>query len=226
MRCEQARQLFDAYLDGELSPALATELGAHRLRCAECRRALALLEVSGHILASDRDPVSLPEGFEDRLLACMAKPSTRWSRRARHALYIAGPLAAAALVALAFLGAFDRRSGEVAGEEAAWTKAAFTEDRASGSDDSLDAAVDEADEEATREWDLWGQQVLENFDSQRQRGESLQRALDQRMLQFLDVLEKAKENSRSPAESLENDVTDGSLPPKAPPTNGESLEDR
>ena len=111
MRCEQARQLFDAYLDGQLSPSQGTELGAHRLQCAECRRALALLEVSGHILASDRDPVAVQDDFSDRLLACMDVRRARWIRRIPRILYVAGPMAAAAVVALAFFGVFDSNRG-------------------------------------------------------------------------------------------------------------------
>jgi hypothetical protein len=113
MRCEQARQLFDAYLDGELSAGQATEVGTHRLNCAECRRALALLEVSGHIIAHDRDTVAAPSAFTDRLLACMDEPHNRWVERVRRYVYYGVPLAAAAVIGLAFLGVFDRRpSGE------------------------------------------------------------------------------------------------------------------
>ena len=34
--CQNARQLFDRYLDGELTSSLHTELHAHRLNCSEC----------------------------------------------------------------------------------------------------------------------------------------------------------------------------------------------
>jgi Putative zinc-finger len=108
MRCEEARQLFDAYLDGELSPSLATELGVHRVRCAECRRSFALLEVSGHIISSDRDPVTVPDDFSERLLACVDVREHGWVAKVRRTLYFVGPLAAAAVIAMAFLGFFDR----------------------------------------------------------------------------------------------------------------------
>jgi len=126
MDCEQARQLFDAYLDGELGSALATELGAHRVRCAECRQALALLEVSEHLITSDPERRELGTNFTHRLLACMDMPDENWRpavngpsgriaerepmvSRLRRGLFWAGVSAAAAMVALAFLGAFDRR---------------------------------------------------------------------------------------------------------------------
>jgi hypothetical protein len=108
MRCEDARRLFDAYLDGELAGSQATELGAHRLNCPDCRRALALLEVTGHVLASDRDRLQTHEDFTDRLLACIEAPRVRWAQCFRNILYLGGPLAAAAVIGLAFLGAFDR----------------------------------------------------------------------------------------------------------------------
>lgn len=116
MHCGQARQLFDAYLDGELSSSMATELDAHRLKCADCRRALALLEVSEHVLTSTKDPVRVRRDFTDRLVACIEDRRSPFSIRLRRGLYVGAPLAAAAVIALAFLGAFDRsRAGEFAG---------------------------------------------------------------------------------------------------------------
>ncbi len=78
MNCEQARTLFDAYLDGELSGSLAAELGAHKLRCASCRRELALLEVAGHVIASDTQTPLLSEEFTERLLAYATQRPRRW----------------------------------------------------------------------------------------------------------------------------------------------------
>lgn len=116
MDCRQAQQLFDAYLDGELSPSLATELGAHRVQCADCRRALALLEVSGHIISADHDEIIPDEAFTDRLLACMDEPNPAITHQIWRVATIGGGLAAAALVALAFLGMFDTGNrGVVAG---------------------------------------------------------------------------------------------------------------
>jgi hypothetical protein len=99
MNCEQAQNLFDAYLDGELHGPLATEFAAHRLRCPTCRRELALLEVAGHVISSDTKSPLLSAEFTDRLLACAAqRPRQKtWRRRL---LVIGGPLAAAACVAL------------------------------------------------------------------------------------------------------------------------------
>ena len=194
MRCEEARQLFDAYLDGELSPALATELGAHRLRCPECRRALALMEVSGHIVASDQDTISVSEGLTDRLLACMERRhQARWPHRIRRGLYIGGPLAAAAVICLAFLGVFDRDTGEVAGARESLTPAALED--IFETDVAPDALRPDADDAATVELDQWGEQFQRNLDGKRHGVESLQKAGDMTVLQLLDALEKAKDKS-------------------------------
>lgn len=115
MHCEEAQQLFDAYLDGELSPSLAAELGAHQLQCARCRQSLALLEVTGHILASEPDDAGLSHDFANRLLACLKQPKTRPMRRLQRWIYLGVPLAAAATIALAVTGVFDRQT-RVAGD--------------------------------------------------------------------------------------------------------------
>lgn len=105
MNCEQAKNLFDAYLDDELSPSLATELGAHRLNCANCRHQLALLEVAGHVIGADfNSDVELPAEFTERLLACIDRPRTTsrhpWNRRP---VWVGGSLlAAAACLAIMF----------------------------------------------------------------------------------------------------------------------------
>ncbi|MCH7813128.1 MAG: zf-HC2 domain-containing protein [Planctomycetes bacterium] len=100
MNCEQARNLFDAYLDGELSSALETELHAHRLNCPDCRQELALMEVAGHVIQSGTDEFTLQPDFTDRLLACVAADAPQ--RRSRRGLIIriGAGLAAAACVTL------------------------------------------------------------------------------------------------------------------------------
>lgn len=194
MRCEQARQLFDAYLDGELSPAIRTELGAHRVRCAQCRRALALLEVSGHVIQSDVDPVAVRDGFSDRLLACVETSQRRWTHRTRRALYLAGPLAAAAVIALAFLGFFDGREPMVAGEKVEVPVAV-----------QLDPAVQplvaetELDADATLgenpPLEDWLTRTRDNMSSKLESGQSLQRYMDLTILQWIDILNSAAQTS-------------------------------
>jgi len=189
MRCDEAKRLFDAYLDGELSGALATELGAHRLRCASCRRDLALLEVSGHIIGSDRDAVTVREDFTDRLLACVDVRGARWRERFRRVLYIGGPLAAAALIALAFLGFFDGRGkSRVAGLRVEPRTVAKAPALARQVEDPPlvvnggDGALDE-----------WIQQAQQNLAAKRESGESLQQMFDLTILQMLQILEEARD---------------------------------
>jgi len=194
MQCEQARQLFDAYLDGELSPALATELGAHRVHCSDCRRALALMEVSGHVIASDREAVNLPVDFSDRLLACMDAPHHRRAARLRYAMYFSGPLVAAAVIVMAFLGVFDRKSTTVAGREEKMKgklAPALQQPSTTAPQDPTTQARIEAEYSLEQLFGQWEK----NYETKRQSGESLQQQLDLTIGQWLDILEEAKDTS-------------------------------
>lgn len=216
MRCEQAQTLFDAYLNGELSASLATELGAHRVQCASCRRAMALLEVTGHIVRSDDEPASLKGGFSERLLACMeAQPVSR-SQRLRRGLYIVGSLAAAAVVALALIGVFDGREAMVAGE-----KVQRVVDPADG---SFDAAIERGllgtrerddDPDAVR-LDEWAERARENLAAKRERSETLQKAFGQTMDQLLEALEQA-----APTPPVDRQGSSPGDPQTGPPVNAD-----
>lgn len=201
MNCAEARQLFDAYLDGELAPTLALELGAHRVKCPECRRALAILEVTGHIIASDRDPVSLQGDFQERLLACVNRRGSLGWHRARRFAYVGGPIAAAAVVALAFLGVFDRPAARVAGHREQALDVGIEEYRA-GSGEST-PAVDVANERL----EAWIERTEKNIDAKRKSGESLQQALDLTVRQLLDVLREPGRASESPDHPIQPDAT-------------------
>ena len=197
MRCEQARQLFDAYLDGELPPALVAELGAHRVQCAECRRTFALLEVSGHIIASDRDPVGLREDFAERLLGCLEMQKARWPYRVRRLLYFAGPLAAAAVIALAFVGVFDRaHDTKVAGD-----RSAIEVPTPLRSADSIlvpelaDEGVPTANDDADRALQEWVDRTQENLSAKLESGEKLRESFDLTILQWLDIFNSPESTS-------------------------------
>ncbi|MCG3130284.1 MAG: hypothetical protein FLDDKLPJ_01038 [Phycisphaerae bacterium] len=111
MNCEQAQHLFDAHLDGDLPPGLATELAAHRIECEDCRRQLALLEVVEHVLVSEIDePEPLCDDFTDRLMACL--PAAPRSRR-RRTLVLTAALAAAAALAFLVYGPWGRGKAHV-----------------------------------------------------------------------------------------------------------------
>jgi len=224
MRCEEARQLFDAYLDDELSPSLATELGAHRVRCAECRRSLALLEVSGHIISSDREPVTVREDFSERLLACVDVLEHGWPAKIRRTLYVAGPLAAAAVIALAFLGFFDRgRDSRVAGVkvEPTHVEAGVTTSRA----DAPFPSVHDR-EAAERAIDLWISQMQTNRAAKALTGESTTtQPSDLTILQILEMLKDAKGDSPDLHHFPGADLNEPFGPPDDRPIDEEDVED-
>ncbi|MFQ5413300.1 MAG: anti-sigma factor family protein [Phycisphaerae bacterium] len=192
MHCEAARQLFDAYLDGELSGSLAAELGAHRLQCAACRRELALLEVSGHIIASDRESSSISDGFTDRLMACMGSEPVSWVRRIRLGLYVAAPLAAAAVVVMAFLGVFDRPANRVAGLEEQAPATARASRSAPLQDSVAPASADVQAPGGIEPLDRWLERAGENLAAKRRSSDALHRKLDLTVLQLLDILQRTE----------------------------------
>lgn len=100
--CQHARQLFDRYLDGELSPSLQAELHAHQLSCSTCQGELAILEACGDVVALDRCEPRPSESFTDRVLLARRVQLSRKPRRWGRAALIAGsPMAAAASILLA-----------------------------------------------------------------------------------------------------------------------------
>lgn len=214
MRCDQAQQLFDAYLDSELSPSLATELGAHRIRCPECRQALALLEVSGHIVRTDQEPVQLERNFTDRLLGCMEKQTTPWFVRWRREIYIAGPLAAAAVISMAFLGAFDNSEPKVAGVKAIGVERPAPQAPVSLPEATpLDApGAADVNQEML---EAWVDQARNNIAIKRESGASLRQLLDQTATQWGHILEDA---GAKPAPAQEST---GSESPVSPTEEGD-----
>ena len=69
MNCSEAEQLFDAYLDGQLTGSLRLELDAHRLRCRRCQQTLAMMEACEHVLTADRRAPELSVDFTERVMA-------------------------------------------------------------------------------------------------------------------------------------------------------------
>lgn len=207
MRCEQARQLFDPYLNGELSTPMATELHAHRVKCAACRRELALLEVSGHVLKADDDPVQLDVNFTDRLIACVDSPRSRWSAPLRWSAYVGAPLAAAAVVAMAFLGVFDAGSNGKVASEVTSIEAVLGEPPVPPV--LADAPVEPAVSNRSHPLDAWFHEVQADTDAKRRNGPVMQDTLDLTILQLLDILEDAKKaNSTDPASQRASEAGD------------------
>ena len=226
MNCEQARQLFDAYLDGELPPALATELGAHRVNCPECRQALALLEVTGHIIASDSEPVSLRDDFSERLLECMDTKVSRWPSRMRRILYISGPLAAAAVIALAFLGVFDRHDTKVASEKTqAVGVPSVVEADANGASNEIDEAELEAIADADRALEEWVERTRENLNTKLESGEKLREYFDLTIFQWLDIVNSAQNASGGEDHFPGADIQLEPDADMAVPTDDDTIED-
>jgi hypothetical protein len=205
MNCEHARQLFDAYLDGELSPSLATELGAHRLRCPDCRRDLALLEVTGHVVAHDRAPAQLSEAFSDRLLSCTRTHQRDARRTWLSRLYVAGPLAAAAVVVLALLGVFDRRNPRVAGET---VRRSPEEVRRQTADPDAETRLnrlsrlpdENRNDPYARSLDQWAVQAQKTLEAKQEDGASFQQLLELKAAQFLNLLTQPAEKD-TPADA-------------------------
>lgn len=74
--CRDVRHLYDAYLDGELSPSLAAEVQAHLLQCPECQREVEMARACGHLIASDPGAPVLPDDFASRVVAQLDQPQT------------------------------------------------------------------------------------------------------------------------------------------------------
>lgn len=166
MNCEQAKNLFDAYLDGELSPSLETEFGAHRLNCAHCRHRLALMEVAGHVIGADSGgDVELPADFTERLLACIDRPrrasKPSWKRR----IWVGGSvLAAAACMALVFNTWLFGHGRRVAGVRAVSNTPAVDPDVDVASDPEFDRAFESVVRQFESTWSTRAQstnQIIE-----------------------------------------------------------------
>ena len=107
MNCWDAEQLFDAYLDGQLSGTLRLELDAHRLRCPRCRQALAMMDACAHVISTDESRTRVSEDFTDRVMATIATRQAApvrtfgsgWFTAGRRRLFVAA-VAQAAAVAL------------------------------------------------------------------------------------------------------------------------------
>ena len=106
--CHQAVQLFDRYLDEDLSPSLQAELYAHVLHCSPCQSRLAVLEACGDVIRMDRPEPQISAGFTERVMAsCREELAVRTAGRSRRpvrrvGLYAMSSLAAAASIALVF----------------------------------------------------------------------------------------------------------------------------
>ncbi len=182
------------------------------------------MEVSGHIIASDRDPVALRGGFSDRLVACVEPKASQRMIRLRRSLYVAGPLAAAAVVVLAFLGVFDRSDPKFAGEKVEWVDVGAMRPSQDPSPQEYppEYSPASADERLLTEWI---EQTQRNMAAKRRSGESLQKALDLTILQLIDILNQAKDASSGEDHFPGADVDAPDAPSKPVSSNSEDVED-
>jgi hypothetical protein len=99
MTCQEARDLFSARQDGELSPSDAAQLEAHLSGCAECRAEWARFDQVVSLLHATVPPHA-PPGFVDRVVGAAQREP--WYRRVigqvLFPLRVKVPLEAAALV--------------------------------------------------------------------------------------------------------------------------------
>ncbi len=102
INCEQAKNLFDPYLNDELSSALVTELDAHRLECDVCRHQLTLMEACGNVVRLDTNEPRVSEDFTDRLMAILEDEQSprRYLQIDRRLKVVGGLLGVAAAIAL------------------------------------------------------------------------------------------------------------------------------
>ena len=102
--CQHARQLFDRYLDDELSSSLQSELHAHVINCTPCQNHLAVLEACGDVIRLDKCEPAPSESFTDRVLAARREQVAAGRVRARGwgrlVWRIGAPVAAAASIVL------------------------------------------------------------------------------------------------------------------------------
>jgi Putative zinc-finger len=104
MTCHDARELFSALIDEQLTREERADLYGHLATCADCRRELAAVERTV-ALVRGAAPARAPLGFVDRVVAA-ARPTPWYVRAARAALLpwpVKLPLGAAALVLVAGL---------------------------------------------------------------------------------------------------------------------------
>jgi hypothetical protein len=116
MNCSEAEQLFDAYLDGQLTGSLRLELDAHRLRCRRCQQTLAMMEACEHVLTADRRVPALAEDFTERVMSDAVRrrriPGRLRSTRVAVAVGFGLQAAAVLILAIIFQSKPDQPLGE------------------------------------------------------------------------------------------------------------------
>jgi hypothetical protein len=89
MTCHDARELFSALIDEQLTRGERADVYGHLATCADCRRELAAVERTVALVRGST-PARAPAGFVDRVVAA-ARP-TPWYRRAARAALLPWPV--------------------------------------------------------------------------------------------------------------------------------------
>ncbi len=203
MQCDRVLNLIDPYVDGELAGALASEVAAHCVRCADCGRALALAQVTASVIASGRGEPALDDDFTDRLLACVEqrRPLVQ-GRRRRWLVYGVASSAAAAVLAIAFSLPGRERPTAVLGQFAPWPL------------DEPPTASGAAVDRPAADWQRVAAPFEHGINRTHDLGVSLQRSFEAAMTEMLRSLE-----AQTPSKSSESATSDDPAgPPKAPAT--------
>ena len=80
MRCERARELIGAHVDGELDSADAAAIAAHLESCSSCRERMSdIKHVSGAMAALGREPA--PEALLQRVRSSLASAAEQQDPR-------------------------------------------------------------------------------------------------------------------------------------------------
>jgi anti-sigma factor RsiW len=105
MRCERARELIGAHVDGELDRGDAAAIAAHLESCASCRELMSDIQhVSGAMAALGREPA--PEALLQRVRSSLASAAEQqearalWWRVPPHFVRQAAQLAAACVLSV------------------------------------------------------------------------------------------------------------------------------
>jgi anti-sigma factor RsiW len=77
VECERARQLIDAYVDGELALETSTEIEQHIDSCEACRRLYASRRALSAQLRDPALPVAAPDGLRRRVAAALDAEAPR-----------------------------------------------------------------------------------------------------------------------------------------------------
>jgi hypothetical protein len=157
----------------------------------------------------------------------MQSPPVGWVTRYRRGLYIAGPLAAAAVVALAFLGVFDRPGGPVAGDKNVKIDATRPSEEQELPFPELmaDGQRLESGHRNERAWEAAIEAMQKNMAAKRQSGESLQKAFDLTVEQLLDILREAEQESDVGLDAAPDDAAVPVEPSEADPAADADVED-